>query len=128
MDQARANHAVKYHNAARSEAKRLLVKPEQYLFCVEQAKLLRFFPTTSGGEAGRFFSLDVKRVEDYWELRVWDKILEHRNVRIMFAVFSKPREIWVLSVYAKKEQKTPFVVKARCRKRLRMLERQGYRR
>ena len=78
MDQATANYAVKYHNAARTEAKRLLVKPEQYLFCVEQAKLLRFFPITSGGQAGRFFSLDVKRIEDYWELRVWDKILEHR--------------------------------------------------
>ena len=121
-----ANYEVKYLNCARREMAKLFKKREQVQFCITQAKLLRFFPARSGSFDGRFFNLDIKKIESCWELRVWDKILEHKNIRIMLAVFSQPREIVVLSVYAKKSQQTPKVVKIRCRKRLRMLRRQGY--
>ncbi len=121
-------YAVKYHVAARREAKGFL-RTKQYLFCVEQAKLLRYFPERIGGSQGKFFSLDIKKIkqEEYWEMRIWDKVLEHINVRLMFAVFSQPREIWILSVYPKQKRETPTHVKNRCRKRLRMLRREGYR-
>ena len=128
MRELKQNYEVKYHPTARQEAKRFLKTAEQYLFCVGQAKLLRFFPARSGAFEGKFFNLDIRRVEDYWELRVWDKVLEHVNVRILFAAFRQPKELWVLSAYAKKQQKTPLAVKKRCRKRIRVLERQGYRR
>jgi len=103
-----------------------LTRPDQYEFCVRQAKLLRFFPTKAGTHEGRFFNLDIKKIESFWELRIWDKVLQHRNVRVMFAVFSRSREIWILGVYNKQTQKTPPYVKIRCRKRLRTLLRQGH--
>lgn len=121
------NYEVSYLDAARREAQKILEKPQQYLFCVEQAKLLRFFPERTGQRHGLFFSLDIKKVEDYWELRVWDKVLEHKNIRIMFLPFSQPKEIVVLCVYQKQTRETPLPVRVRCRNRIRKLVAQGYR-
>ncbi len=123
-----ANYEVSYLEAARQEARKILQGPEQYLFCVEQAKLLRFFPEKTGRWEGGFFNLDIRKIEDYWELRVWDKVLEHKNIRIMFAPFSRPKAIVVLCVYQKQTQRTPPHVKVRCRSRIRQLVKQGYRR
>ena len=122
-----ANYEVEYLEEARREAKKLLKNDKQYLFCVQQAKLLRYFPERTGKVQGGFFCLDIRRIDEYWELRIWDKVLGHLNVRIMFAVFSQPRKIVALSVYAKKTQATPLTVKGRCRHRIRKLCQQGYR-
>lgn len=75
-----ANYEVEYVEEARREGRKMFETAEQYLFCVQQAKLLRFFPQSAGSFQGRFFSLDIKRIENYWELRIWDKVLGHTNV------------------------------------------------
>jgi phage-related protein len=125
-EELRPNYEVRYLDAARREARKILDNDEQYLFCVEQARLLRFFPSRTGRSQERFFNLDIKKVEDYWELRVWDKVLEHKNIRIMFAPFSRPRAVLVLCVYQKQTEQTPLTVKVRCRNRVRQLVKQGY--
>jgi len=121
-----ANYKVSYLEASQRETKRLLKKPEQHLFCVEQAKLLRFFPARSGSFEDKFFNLNIRKVEHYWELKVWDKILGHINIRIMFTAFSKPKAIFILCIYAKKTQITPLRIKVKCRHRIRKLIEQGY--
>ena len=121
-----ANYEVSYLDAASREARKILDNDEQYLFCVEQARLLGFFPLRTGRWQGRFFNLDIKKVEDYWELRVWDKVLEHKNIRIMFAPFSRPKAVIVLCVYQKQTEQTPLNVKVRCRNRIRQLVKQEY--
>ncbi len=120
------NYKVMYAESAAAEAREILKKPAQYLFCVHQARLLRFFPVGKGKVGGKFFNLDIKKIEHYWELRIWDKILENVSVRIMFAVFSKPKEIWILCVYPKKSRATPLAIRMRCKYRIKRLLQEGY--
>ena len=122
------NYEVKHVLATGKEARRILKTPGQLAFCIHQAKLLRFFPTRIGKANDRYFNLDIVQVDDYWELRIWDKILPDKTIRIMFAPFSQPKDIFILAIYAKQSQKTPNYIKKRCKNRIASLEKQGYRR
>ena len=68
---------------------------------------------------------DIRKIEDFYELRDKGGILGNINLRVYFTVIGDIRVILALAVYKKEaESQTPEYIKARVRNRLREARRQ----
>jgi len=104
-----------YLEVAEKEARKLLT-PDQYAHAVQLFDELAFEsrPTQSQTQ-------DVRKIEDFYELRDKGGILGNINLRIYFTVFKEQRLILVLRTYKKEDDgQAPKHVKIRVRHRLRI--------
>lgn len=109
-----------YLDVAAKEAKEFL-NEEQYAHAVQQ-----FVGLAEELDPRRPATVDVERIEDYWELRDKGGVLGKINLRIYFTIIDTTRTIVVLGCWKKEaEGKVPAFIRARIRSRLRFVKDQG---
>jgi hypothetical protein len=103
-----------YLEVAEKEARKLLTK-DQYIHALEL-----FDDLAHETDPTRSQTQDVRRIEDFYELRDKGGILGNINLRVYFTVIENRRLILALAVYKKEEEdQTPEHIKIKVRNRLR---------
>lgn len=115
VHQASPKWELGYLEVAEKEARKLLTN-DQYVHALELFDDLAYEtdPTKSQTQ-------DVRKIENFYELRDKGGILGNINLRVYFTIIGNKRLILALAVYKKEEEdQTPEYVKIRVRNRLRV--------